>query len=652
MSFTRKHEKKITLSVLLLSIVLFSAVTTSHVILVKGSDDVYFSNEVIIPIPAVAQTKDRSFGVISYLSVKVVRGSGHVYIETWPLAEVDMQASARIAARIAFDIASKYKDLGSFYDWDYLYSIKSDSPIIGGPSAGAAMTIATVGALLGLKPKSGIVITGMINPDGTIGAVGGILEKIDAAASINATTFLVPYGQLYVNKTVMEKYTIGPFVYYRSKTVTVDVKRYAYEKYGIQVHEVLTIYDALHYFFENLSIEPTIDYLQLYKSSLDFYYVNTFLENASEMTLYYTKEYFNKTLSQMDSLSKTLYRDEINKIQRLIDSAEDLIGEHLYYSALSILFQANTTITCLYNVLNYRTEGDKYIEMLIKDLNNTLNVLKDILRKDNLTDGMIAAQIRVIDVMDSLERAGEYYKEGDTYNALEELSYAQERLKTVFLWMNFSSSIFSAKILKEAFDDEISFATLLYAYIYSMYGSNYASQVLKYIELSEKAYSIGFYGGAYLYALEARAHAESFLDLLGISHDDLLNKIAYVRFETMKNIEDSMNKSISPLLSLAYFEYSYFFEKKENDLGMSFIFAKLARSWVSTYLEFGKPFYGNLTLNYTLSVSSSPENKSKAHENESTSNTGDIYDIESRAVIVAVIMFALFIVTIYLMRRD
>ncbi len=44
----------------------------------------------------------------------------------------------------------------------------------------------------GWKVNPKVMMTGMINPDGTIGPVGGILEKASAAASVGAKLFLIP----------------------------------------------------------------------------------------------------------------------------------------------------------------------------------------------------------------------------------------------------------------------------------------------------------------------------------------------------------------------------------------------------------------------------------------------------------------------------
>jgi PDZ domain-containing protein len=65
---------------------------------------------------------------------------------------------------------------------------------IGGPSAGLVFALAiydkiTDGALLNGQHVAG---TGQITPDGTVGAIGGIQEKIAAAGKSGATVFLVP----------------------------------------------------------------------------------------------------------------------------------------------------------------------------------------------------------------------------------------------------------------------------------------------------------------------------------------------------------------------------------------------------------------------------------------------------------------------------
>ena len=68
---------------------------------------------------------------------------------------------------------------------------------IDGPSAGALMTVAVLAALHGDTVNPAVTMTGTINPDGTIGPVGGIPHKLEGAAAAGKTTVLVPGGQRY-----------------------------------------------------------------------------------------------------------------------------------------------------------------------------------------------------------------------------------------------------------------------------------------------------------------------------------------------------------------------------------------------------------------------------------------------------------------------
>ena len=66
---------------------------------------------------------------------------------------------------------------------------------IDGPSAGALMTVGLLSLIRGDKIKPGITMTGTINPDGTVGPVGGIPYKVDGAKQAKAKTMLIPLGQ-------------------------------------------------------------------------------------------------------------------------------------------------------------------------------------------------------------------------------------------------------------------------------------------------------------------------------------------------------------------------------------------------------------------------------------------------------------------------
>ncbi len=65
-----------------------------------------------------------------------------------------------------------------------------------GPSAGAAMAVGFIAVFRGDKIQRGIALTGTIEPDGRIGPVGAIPDKVRAAVREGCRTILIPQGQL------------------------------------------------------------------------------------------------------------------------------------------------------------------------------------------------------------------------------------------------------------------------------------------------------------------------------------------------------------------------------------------------------------------------------------------------------------------------
>lgn len=66
---------------------------------------------------------------------------------------------------------------------------------VDGPSAGALTTVCIIAAMRGDTLRTDAVMTGTINPDLTVGPVGGIPEKVIAAIELGKTRIGVPMGQ-------------------------------------------------------------------------------------------------------------------------------------------------------------------------------------------------------------------------------------------------------------------------------------------------------------------------------------------------------------------------------------------------------------------------------------------------------------------------
>jgi len=202
-------------------------------------------NQVEIKIPAISSVNGEEKGVITRLKVQVIPGEGRTLtnIENllfWIDTQYSIRTAKKVAERIVGINTSKL---------DFIYTIETNASIIEGPSAGAALTVATIAALEGKSINQSVVITGTIHEDGSIGKVGGIIEKGKAAKEANATLFLVPKGQSkiieYVPETKCKKFRVLTICETKYERKSFDVSK----EIGIEVREVETIEEALNYFF-------------------------------------------------------------------------------------------------------------------------------------------------------------------------------------------------------------------------------------------------------------------------------------------------------------------------------------------------------------------------------------------------------------------
>jgi len=133
----------------------------------EGNISLEYRN-VTVYAPAVSQLGTGYVGVISTITVSIQgNGSGRVFVDTLPLTDVDMQGSARLAVKVASALVSA--DTRPHLEprtCDFFFVVRTTSPMIGGPSAGAIMTVAVVALLENWTLDNDTVMTGMINPDG------------------------------------------------------------------------------------------------------------------------------------------------------------------------------------------------------------------------------------------------------------------------------------------------------------------------------------------------------------------------------------------------------------------------------------------------------------------------------------------------------
>jgi Lon-like protease len=84
--------------------------------------------------------------------------------------------------------------LEPFVDYHFPINVKIDTQKVGGPSAGLAFTLAIIDDLTPGDLTGGrrVAVTGTINPDGTVGPVGGVEQKAITARHNDVSMMIVP----------------------------------------------------------------------------------------------------------------------------------------------------------------------------------------------------------------------------------------------------------------------------------------------------------------------------------------------------------------------------------------------------------------------------------------------------------------------------
>ena len=204
---------------------------------------VYQSIEEVIDGPFIRQIVTEK-GSMMDISVEIDPGKGRVLVETKPLMGVVFQDAANTAVFVAQDITD-----ANLMATDTIFSITAvgEVPAVDGPSAGALMTLIMISALNHEQLNDSVTMTGTIDQYGNVGAVGGIVEKAQAAKDSGKELFLLPReNRRLVQYSYVEK-NIGGFSIIERKPQIIDAKTYIEENIGIRAEYVDSIHDIMRY---------------------------------------------------------------------------------------------------------------------------------------------------------------------------------------------------------------------------------------------------------------------------------------------------------------------------------------------------------------------------------------------------------------------
>ncbi len=273
-----------------------------------------------IEAPAVIVNADQ--GVLTSISLNVTTGNGTVSVTTgsnFGTVGNDTIQSAKTAATYA----ASYLNLNQS-KYNFNYTIHSNESNVSGPSAGLAMTLLAFAGLQHRQLNPDFSVTGTINPNGSVGPIGGVFDKIQAAKSINAKYFLAPY---------LNPLDYQYLLYYLSQ-----------QTYNVPVIEIRNASDAFPYAFGNPNIVPlnyTV-YRNYMPSGLPA--ANSVCSSCNESAFSQLSNFTqNFTESEINGLDSSKFASIKTQLQNQLAQYAIIDSKGYQYSAADLAFVAYPT---------------------------------------------------------------------------------------------------------------------------------------------------------------------------------------------------------------------------------------------------------------------------------------------------------------------
>jgi len=443
------------------------------------------------------------------------------------------QGHIQISARFAKDVACDYLGVDC-EQYDFFYTIKADSPIVGGPSAGAAIAILTIVVLDEFELSEEIAMTGTINSGGLVGPVGSLIAKIDAASQIGIKKVLIPQGEGVIKEL----------------NLTINLSEYA-KKYNVTIVEVSDLTSALYQFtgryFRDVTKNLTID--KSYIKTMRF--LGVMLCNRSN----YLQKFFSELrINDSRVIDEEIVKTEEKAINRT-EKGKRALNEDRYYSAASYCFGANINYQYLIVKLGNFTNFEE-VEKEIEDFERSLEEVK-IMTVTDLEAYMVVKE-RLQEAKDSLNKAIELYGEKKDFS--ESLAYAIERIYSAKSWSKFFGVPGKEFDLQQNNLREGCLRKLVEAEERLQYADLFYQESLegveKELDLVKEDLEKGNYEMCLFRAAKIKAEADVILGVIGVEEEQfdtvLNNKLNIVK----RVIIEAQEKGMFPILGYSYYEYA------------------------------------------------------------------------------------------------
>jgi uncharacterized protein len=517
------------------------------------------SDPVQVTALAVAEDSERTFvGVHATVEAQVLAGgAGRVYVATKPLAQTDMQGSARLASRVAANLLA-----ADWEDYDYLVSFSSESTVIGGPSAGAVMALALTTALHNVRQPDSpwtldpdVAATGTINPDGTIGPVGGIPAKAEGAKEAGIKTFLYPAG-LDVATTQV-----------KGRTVAVDMQQHC-QDLEIECFAAVSLVDVLRAAGIDVQqpsapVPGTTDYAKDLGPSV--------ADRVQDLDDRLARIAADPRVGRLSANDRARVQDEVDVAKERLAAAREATADQRYYLAATRAFQGAIQAGRAENLTTFlgtaRNSQEGVVLAALEGCEKAVETAEGIaqpLRASGLTAlyAVASAQQRAAQARGLMEEAQAQHDQAtkveDWIQSLFSSTFCVERAGTAVWWADLRTTFGAGPPLDDRqalADDAIETAEEDVAYATAVLGTELVADASAHLAEAHAHFEAGRTDAAVLEAIEARTAASVAMQTAGGSAVPPAVLDAAVQGAS-RAIDTARSAGVEPMLSVSLVELS------------------------------------------------------------------------------------------------
>jgi predicted S18 family serine protease len=489
-----------------------------------------------VKLLAVYQEGEEFRGSPADVQLELKKGTGRVFIETIPLSKVDTQISTRFAKEIACKFAefdcSKY---------DFFYTIRSTAGLIGGPSAGGAISALTVVMLKDLDVMQDVAMTGTINSGELIGPVGSLDKKIEAARETGIKKVIVPSVQASQKENT-------------NKTIT----EYGTEL-GVEVIPVSTLADSVYaltgksFHEEEKDIEVPENYKETMRS------VARSLCDRSEQLLTQVNIFNLQGKKNIVFEHVNSYKEARNMTFK--GRSEFQLGNT--YSSASYCFGANVKLrTIIYDIKNMSTEESaEEAKRLAENINN-FDRITDQRKKETISDlqTYMIVKERILEAKQNLITQG---------NTSQSFGYVDERINSGKAWSNFFGKDgekynLDEESLKSSCSQIVAEVNERFQYL-NLFFPALLSDLQTNLLTARQHYDRGEYALCIYLAGRTKAEANIMVTMLGVK-EEVVDQIVDQKVKAARRaVNKQTQKGIFPIIAYSYYEYASSLQKEKNN---------------------------------------------------------------------------------------